>query len=1265
MALRFQNYLLVLLLPFLLTGQQISHLGPFEGIGNGAVRAFAKDSMGYMWIGTTMGLNKFSGSSFKSYEVSGQNEGIVDLLSGLNGFFALESSGNVLKYEYEKDQLINLKKISNVPALSFDFIDEETLIIGLQQGLRLFNIKTQKLSKIINAKSLFNRKVIVHDGKVYVASTNGIDVFSLNKSEPILVYEKTLLNDIEVLDIAFDHNKCLWAGTNQSGLYVFKGDRFKKIRLTKKKDDFKTIRSITFDNNNSAIIASEEDGLIIISEDLELTKKISYDPNSKNSLQQNSIYEIYVDKKNVYWLGLRELGVDLVYPYDNPFVHINYVPFSKNSISNNYIRSIYFDNENRVWFGTENGISAFLPSGQWVNYNSNPLFANRAILTIDQYDSQLLLSVYGIGLVVFDPKTGMANKIRLKENQNKSKRIFATLLDGDELWTGGFDSPVKHFKNGVLIKSYVTGNARSIVKGLNNNIYVGSPNGFFEINKTSQSINRIDEKKLGDLKRVRSLLYDEKNHSIWIGNNRGLLQFDTESQKVSSIQKPVDFELGTIYSIQKDGRGNLWLSTYNGLWKYNINSDKFLKYKTDEGLSISTFGFGASAKSENGILAFGGPSGAVIFDEKKIPEEQEISRLYISNFQINGLNAEEVIKQKNINFLNEISLEYDQNSFSFDFEVPAFHGSKEHTYHWQLIGYDKTLITSQNPKKIIYSKLTYGEYLLRAYATNKAGTSSTSILEISVLVGKPFWLSNWAIIGYAFSILFLTLALIRINKIKMTQRFNEDKIKFFTEVAHDIRTPVSLIKLLITNLATKSPELKSDIKLIEKNSENLNEYVTQLLDFQKAERNQLKLKVSKVDIKDLIIKVANRVQPLIDQKSIDLKILIPKTTLWLDKDKITRIFNNLISNAIKYSPEGGEIKIKAKIESNQIKIDFIDNGFGIPSKEQKLIFSRFTRGTNINDKQISGSGLGLMISKKIIELHGGNIELISKEQLGSTFSVILKMGSEHYKDEDLLVEIDKENELISVNTDENFQKLILVVDDNDDLRFSLKNQLEELNFKVIESKNGKEGLVIALSKNPDLIITDVMMPLMDGKEFCKVVKSNFETSHIPVIMITALSDIGDKVDGIKMGADAYLEKPFNVKVLNAYVHNLLNSREVLKKVTSNKTKDKFNSPDEKLISDFIMIVEQNMTNYNLSVDFLTEKIGLSKSSLFRKVKGLTGLSPNEFVTQIKMNHAAELLKNNKGMSIRNVAYESGYNDSRYFSTTFKKFFGKSPKDYVK
>ena len=296
-----------------------------------------------------------------------------------------------------------------------------------------------------------------------------------------------------------------------------------------------------------------------------------------------------------------------------------------------------------------------------------------------------------------------------------------------------------------------------------------------------------------------------------------------------------------------------------------------------------------------------------------------------------------------------------------------------------------------------------------------------------------------------------------------------------------------------------------------------------------------------------------------------------------------------------------------------------------------------------------------MISKKIIELHGGKIELVSKENIGSTFSVLLKKGSEHYNDEDLLVELENDLEQINIKNNKNFEKLILLVDDNEDLRYSLKKQLEQLNFKVILAKNGKEGLLIALSKNPDLIITDVIMPMMDGKDFCKIIKSNFETSHIPVIMITALGEINDKIEGIKIGADAYLEKPFNMKVLNAYIQNLLNSREILKKVTLNKSNNKFDSPDEKLLSDMMKIVEQNMTNYNFSIEFLAEKIGLSRSNLFRKVKGLTGLSPSEFITQIKMNHAAELLKNNKGIRISSVAFESGYNDPRYFSTTFKKF----------
>lgn len=305
-----------------------------------------------------------------------------------------------------------------------------------------------------------------------------------------------------------------------------------------------------------------------------------------------------------------------------------------------------------------------------------------------------------------------------------------------------------------------------------------------------------------------------------------------------------------------------------------------------------------------------------------------------------------------------------------------------------------------------------------------------------------------------------------------------------------------------------------------------------------------------------------------------------------------------------------------------------------------------------------------MISKKIIELHGGEIKLVSKENIGSKFSVILRIGSEHFATDDFAMGINDDFDT-SVFDNNNEKKLILLVEDNADLRNSIKDELAS-KYKVITAENGKEGLLIALSKNPDLIITDVMMPKMDGKEMCRVIKSNFQTSHIPVIIVSALGEVDDKVEGIEIGADGYLEKPFNMKLLNAMALNLINSRALLKQVVGEKQqlKDVVKSPDKHFLSKVVKIIEDNLTNQKFSIDNLSDETGLSRSNLFRKLKGLTGMSPNDFVTQIKMNYAAQLLKNNKGIRISDVAYESGYNDPRYFSTLFKKFYGKTPKQFM-
>ena len=379
---------------------------------------------------------------------------------------------------------------------------------------------------------------------------------------------------------------------------------------------------------------------------------------------------------------------------------------------------------------------------------------------------------------------------------------------------------------------------------------------------------------------------------------------------------------------------------------------------------------------------------------------------------------------------------------------------------------------------------------------------------------------------------------------------------------------------------------------------------------------------------------------------------------------MSRIFYNLISNAIKYSEEGGHIEINASANNKTIKIDFIDYGFGVPEKEKKLIFSRFTRGTNINNKGISGSGIGLMISKKIVELHGGKIELKSKENLGATFSVILQKGSEHYNEKDILIKDKDTNKSEFIEDDINSKIRILLVDDNEDLRVTIKKELEK-KYTVIDAPNGKEALLIAVAKNPDLIITDVMMPVMGGKELCNIIKTNFQTSHIPVIMITALSEVDDKVEGLEIGADAYVEKPFNMKILMATANNLIKSRQRLNQIFNPNSEDKvkIKSADDNFLSEVVQIIKENITNSEFSIDLISEKTGLSRSSLFRKLKGLTNISPVDLVTRIKLNHAAELLKNKADMRMSDVAYESGFNDPRYFSTLFKKTFGKTPKEY--
>lgn len=1254
----------LLFFPKLVLGQQIKHLDVNGGNQSGVVRTIKKDTLGYVWIGTSQGLNRYSGQKFKNYNQFLSN-GVVDIISKRGILLVLSSKGELFQYQYEQDRFKNILNLKGQNFLCFELINEDTLLIGLQHGLLLYDFKSNKLSKVLYPKITFNRKIKVNNDQVYVASTKGINVFRFDKQSNHLEKQNSLLEKCQIFDFDFDSQNRIWAGTNKKGLFVVENNSRPNLIHT---HIFKnsTVRVVTFDKNNNALIAPEGLGLFVVNPEFEFINKFRYNPNNFNSITQKSIYEIYVDESNVYWLGLREVGIDLIYPNDNPFTNISYIPFKKNSINDNNIRSIHFHDNGGVWFGTESGVSKLSSDGIWTNYSDNTSLKNKAVLTINQYGENLILGVYGKGLLQFDPITGKTQSFPLMGNDNTSKSIFATHFENSDVWIGGIDGPVKHYKNGALINSYNTGNARSIISNNEGLIYVGSVNGLTEINKISNRSRKLKSETFKNIDKIFSLLYDNYNKCIWIGNKRGLFKYNLDSEKFNLINEELNFETGTVFSIQKVSQNDLWLGTYSGLWKLDIAKGVIRKYDNADGLNIGTFGFGASSNSIDGKLAFGGPKGATLFDPKKLVFEKENLKIYVSNFLVNGVEPDSTMIAKNINYLDKIELNYDLNSLSFDFETPKMHGSKKQEFSWQLKGYDDRPIISKTAEMAVYSKLPPGTYFLETKVANVEGVLSPEIFSLEIIIKKPFWLSHWAFLVYTILGFIFIYLFILIRKSRAEKKFNDNKIKFFTEVAHDIRTPVTLIQLLVSQLSDKN-KYKNTIELIHRNTQNLNEYVTQLLDFQKADHGMLKLSVSKVDLKKIIHRIVAEVEPLILDKSIDISISIPTTYLWFDENKMSRIFYNLISNSIKYTDQGGEIEIRASVHQKNVIIDFIDNGFGIPEKEQKLIFSRFTRGTNINKKDILGSGVGLMISKKIVELHGGQIQLKSKVNVGSTFTVTLLKGSEHYKEQQLLIdesEVVDFDSVIKTNTNSNYR--ILLVEDNKDLRLTIKRGLEK-KYEVIDAPNGKEALLICLAKNLDLIITDVMMPVMGGKEFCKIIKTNFQTSHIPVIMISALGDIDNKIQGIEIGADAYLEKPFNMKILSVMVENLIKSRKELYKISTSTSSSKLNSkdksPDENFLSNVVEIIKNNITNSNFSIDIISEETGLSRSNLFRKLKGLTNMSPVDLVIRIKLNHASELLKKNKSKRVNEIAYESGFNDPKYFSTQFKKFYGKTPKQY--
>ena len=1244
-------------------GQQIKRLDTKEGLVYGTINVFEKDSLGFLWIGTSQGLNRYSGSGFKNYLLGSdyrfKGQEVIDILNHNGDIYLVSNSGSLFKYDYKRDKFRLLLSLKDKKFLSLTYLSDNQLLIGMSYGFLVYDTQTKETSKTLHEELILNRFIKTFDDKIYSATPQGLFVFNYQAESKTLSKQETYLKGKDIIDFNLDKKGNIWVGTEVDGLFKINNDSVQKIEFRKNLQKTYAIRKINFDKNQNILVAVDRLGLFVLNDKNEVIKNFSHEPDNDFSISQNSIYSIYVDKYNAIWLGLREGGVNIIYENDNLFTNIKHVKNLDNSIFNNNIRSIYQTENGDIWFGTENGVSK-LSNGQWTNYNQNEKLFNTAILAIDEYDGKLILGTYGEGLLSINPDTGEISRLDLN-TEKPFKFIFNLHATENNLWVSSSDGSVNYFYKNELIHNYKIGFVRDLVEGFEDIIYAISDVGLFKINKRNNSYQKIETDIFNTVNVGYSLNFDPINNSLWIGAKNGLYNLNLKNDKLDFVNNKLSKEIGPVYSLQRDNMQNLYIGSISGLWKYNIKNKFFRKYDGQDGLLIENFGVGASAELNNGLISFGGPQGAVIFDPSNLESDEHISEVFIADFRINGRTPDTTSFPININYANKITLKSNQNSLSFQFETLKYHGSKRNLFEWKLVGYDTITRNTYANEEILYTNLSPGEYTLNYTAYNATGSKAGKNV-VQIKIKPPFWNTWWAYAGYLFLFVFISFLLVKFSEVKNQRKFNENRIKFFVEVAHDIRTPVSLIQLLVKQLANQE-DVEKSIELIQRNTQNLNEYVTQLLDFQKIDRKQLKLEVSQIDLKDCLLKIIEDFKPLLDKKSIDVELKVKHIPVWFDAPKMKRIFYNMISNAIKYSNEGGKIKIQSFLEDKKLKIDIIDNGIGIPEKQQDMIFKRFTRGTNVTNKGMPGTGIGLMLSKKIVELHGGKILLKSKENEGSKFTIVLPNNLEECNKKQI-VEPPKTSETKEdIKSLINGEKLILLVEDNDELSNAIAKQLGK-NYKIIEARNGKEGLLQALSHNPDLIVTDVMMPKMDGNEMCNLLKTNFKTSHIPIVMLTALADIDDKIKGLETGADAYVEKPLNLPILKATISNLLKSRENIKHILEDKDTEQKLTPDESFLSEVVNVIKENIKEEDFSIDTLCDIMGLSRSNLFRKLKKLIQMSPSNLIIKIKLTHAQELMKKKAYSRISDIAYESGFNDPKYFSTLFKKHYNKTPKEFM-
>lgn len=1251
-------------------------LSPEKGEIQSVVYSVCYDKYGNAWFATEEGLARYNSKDVYLYNT---NKGVPESLGNriysvyndrLNHLWIGSEKGIAL-YNPKKDIFEEISsgnvKIFQTNQMIEDLHNQLWLVAnnGIWRG------KTNS-EKIEFAHFLHGLRVysICYDGDtIFLATNQGI--FSVNALSNISLKQLKLVNPIKNASVLKFINNQLLIGTKSGEFIVYSPflNQFKSVNFSPNQTGL-TIRDIEFKNQNY-YVAIDGEGLFLLDNQFHLLKQFSNNVDQPNSISSNGLYDIYFGRDGVDWYATYAGGVNYSIPSKQQFKILKHEINSANSLSNNITRTI-LEVGNTIWFGTKRGISIYDTSTKnWQHLTNFPNSVNKSeveILSLARDKNFVWAGSYYHGLfkIAIDSKN--------IENYNDKRldldKIFKVFTDSfGNIWIGGIDSKLSVIKQGNVYKFPII-NTKDIAQDTSGNIFTAGNDGVYQINPQNfqfKKIKNLDSSKKGISYNNINVIITEGNKIILGTNGAGILFYDKTTQKVDKFDTKNGLPSDIVQGIINYGSGNYWVSTTKGLCQINLRDQRNpLKiYTKSDGLSSTEYNYGAYTKLFNGDLLFGGIDGVTWFNPYQIKSRKVFPTIFFEEFYIDNEPVSSVdILTNRLNETDKISLKYKQNSIAIKF-VGILQGfSNKVRYTYKLDGFDKDWAKPGTRTTVNYTNLNPGEYTFRVKATDEIGNFGKE-KSIIIKISRPWYASILAMIIYAILLGFAINALINFVKILEVKKNKEEQVQFFNNITHEIKTPLAILLSTLENTESeKNSRIKSSI-------ERINSLINQMLNFQRFSTvDNEQIQVSKIHLNKFIKNLINDFKPLLDNKKLQVHFEnnYREDYFYFDEDFLNKILFNLLSNAIKYSFEDNKILfILDEDEDNALSIKIKDYGIGIPKEAQKSILNKFFRAKNAMNNQFSGTGLGLMIVNNIVEISKGKISFESTENQGTTFRVVLP-SYENQFDETSVAEIATTEVDIPKDMDKFSDKKILLVEDNDDLREHLFKNLENY-FLVYKAKNGKEGLEMAQNIYPDLIITDYMMPEMDGNQMTEKILENINLNHIPIFMLTALQNTKHKTESTNLGITEYIEKPVSISFLVSKIVNTFSWQQKLKEryqllEDAGIAEKNKNQKENEFLEKLEKIILEKIQDENFSLHDLCNTVGMSRTSLYMKLKNLIDLSPQDFIIHTKLKQAKKLLVEGE-LNIKEVAYASGFSNPKYFSTSFKKIFGVSPSDFVK